>query len=78
MIFETPIKFIPEVSNCMAFNSTFIIKFWQGCLAVFRFHGKFYKPVTHTPPPHPPPLYGGICDIDCARLKTIYNGGQFN
>ena len=39
---------------------------------------KFYKPVTHPPPPHPSPLYGGICDIDCAHLKILYNGGQFN
>ena len=38
----------------------------QGYLAVFWFHGSFYKPVIH-----PPPLYGGICDIDCAHLKTI-------
>ena len=30
---------------------------------LFRFHGSFYTPVTH-----PLPLYGGICDIDCAHF----------
>ena len=33
-------------------------------MAVFS----FYKAVSHPPPPHPPPLYGGICDIDCAHF----------
>ena len=37
-------------------------------MAVFRSRESFYKAVSHPPPPHPPPLCGGICDIDCAHF----------
>ena len=37
-------------------------------MAVFRSREVFYKAVSHPPPPHPPPLCGGICDIDCAHF----------
>ena len=37
-------------------------------MAVFRSREVFIKLYPTLPPPHPPPLCGGICDIDCAHF----------
>ena len=57
-----------EPPGCLSYRFSYSL----GNLKPTRTSGKaiwlcfsLMEPVTHPAPPHPLPIYGGICDIDC-------------